>query len=251
MRIALGLVLCLLVTACGAGNGNANSVTPASLDGDRKGASGVISHDPNVILPDAPTDEHQALANLLPRESLRVDSVVYAGWNAEKADIIRDNPKTATLKAVEAKYVSTGFVTKDDPSDESKTTEHTFPQSANLYLIASPDPAMTSVIRQRIESKIERSGFTRKDPLKFSNAASREEAPVIERFLLVAQDESDPEIDLVYVAYVWNNDDLAIWAIEKEARRHIPGLDDISEQSGNRVGATLIALIEHQINQSK
>ncbi len=168
-----------------------------------------------------------------------------------KADIIRDNPKTATLKAVEAKYVSTGFVTKDDPSDESKTTEHTFPQSANLYLIASPDPAMTSVIRQRIESKIERSGFTRKDPLKFSNAASREEAPVIDRFLLVAQDESDPEIDLVYVAYVWNNDDLAIWAIEKEARRHIPGLDDISEQSGNRVGATLIALIEHQINQSK
>ncbi len=267
---ALGCVtLAFLLVAC---PGEANEgIRETTLEGETQKPKGfelvTIAN-----LEDAPTDAHRRLARLLPPSALVPGSVAYGGWNAAQAAMDPQDPANAPMPTTTAEYLSKGYKLVAGEGRRN-VAQQDYPQACSLFVIQAPEAQATEPLVQGIREKLASNGFARRDPLELAlglrrNLDAGDDVPVtregadgkiekvvrpedrmaasIERYVRIDQDAG---ADRVYVAYLYQQDDLVVYALEnerpkvitdKDGTRISPKLDD---QRGSRVGAQLIALL--------
>lgn len=237
-------LLALLAAACGGGNtGNAAPEIP-SLEGDRAPA-GQSPAPVAIDLGQAPTEAHKRLAALLPMDSLKRDSVLYAAWNAAISNLSDEDPARAAMPAVSAEYRSAGFrIVDDGPKSNSRRAEVDYPQRCVLTLIATPEALAAETVAEKLRENLLAKGFEAQEPLAI--AINTRIKPEIQRFGRV---DSQGDADNVYIAYIKIVGSFVLYALEIETPPRLtgPGSEQIQRvikgQRGSRVGAQLITLI--------
>jgi len=238
------LAFCLVLAGCGGGNsGNAAPEIP-SLNGDREPA-GQSTAPAAIDLGLAPTEAHKRLAALLPLDSLKRDSVLYAAWNGAISNLSDEDPARAAMPAVSAEYRSAGFrIVDDGPKANAKRAEMDYPQRCVLTLISTPEVLAAETVAEKLREHLLAKGFEVQEPLAIG--INTRIKPEIQRFGRV---DTQGDADNVYIAYVKVMGTTVLYALEIETPPKLtgPGSEQIQRvikgQRGSRVGAQLITLI--------
>lgn len=241
---AAGVMLLVLLAACGGGNQPANGPAAATLDGDR----GTAEAGPAPAeLPGAPTEAHKRLSALLPRDALKRESVVFAGWDGMNADLSGEDPAKAAMAVVKAEYHSMGYRIVTGGDGNSIEAEQDYPQRCTLVLIDAPDAVAAEVVARGIREKLKARAFEARDPLAIAGSGEKP-PPTVERYLRI---DAQGEVDSVFVTYLKVVGATVIYAMETETakRAEVAGGSArvTDDQRGSRLGGQLLSLVHHRL----
>lgn len=243
----------LLLCACGGGDETTNTGPQIpTLSGDRNTSEAWV---PEVDVSKAPTKVHGELAGLLPNPKkkgkagpLQKDTLKYGNWHPTTGEFTEADAENATLPAVIADYISTGYTITTDPDSTTGSADQEYVQTCRLYLIEAPDEMATQPIADAFIDNLKAKGFSERDELGFADGGK--EPNTILRYARVDSGEASDE---VFVAYIKITGRRVMFAIERETadKLKVPGASQLSRIDsagiGTRVGGQLIVLILHRL----
>jgi hypothetical protein len=255
LAVLVTVGLCTLVSvlaSCGGGEAANSGPQIPTLSGDRNTSD---EWAPEVDVSKAPTKVHGELAGLLPNPKkqgkagpLQKDSLKYGNWNPTTGEFSAEDAENATLPAVIADYISTGYTITTDPDSATGSAEQEYIQSCRLFLIEAPDEMATQPIADAFIDNLKAKGFSERDELGFADGGK--EPNTILRYARVDTGETSDE---VFVAYIKITGKRVLFAIENETadKLKVPGATQLSRVDnagiGTRVGGQLLVLILHRL----